>query len=244
MRRIAVAVCLALGSASPAFAERVIVKCNQSCDSVAAAVKQDGGRVVQRFKYVTALVADVQDIAMPRTRALLDAGAIRKDLYVNAIEGVHDTHGNSLFANEQAVAGAPLDAAALAAPGVAPAAYAVTNVMTNVQPLHAAGFTGRGMKVAVLDTGVRPGYAHIAGSVIGGEDFVGDGMGFSNADNHGHGTFTAGLIASHVTFNFDAASAFLDAVRTECPVCVVGDTMIPMIGSAPDASIYAMPCSA
>src|SRR4051812_40770600 len=118
MRRTAVAVCLALASASPAFAERVIVKCNQSCDSVATAVKQDGGRVLQRFKYVTALLADVQDLAMPRTRALIDAGAIRKDLYVNAIAGVRDAHGFSLFTNEQALAGSSLDSAALAAQDV------------------------------------------------------------------------------------------------------------------------------
>src|SRR5437764_1088724 len=145
MRRIAVAVSLAVGSASPAFAERVIVKCNLSCDPVAAAVKQDGGTVLQRFKYVTALVADIQDLSMPRTRALLDAGAIRKDLYVTAIDGVRDARGNVLSSAGQALAGAPIDATSLAAPGVAPAAYAITNVMTNVQPLHAAGFTGRGM---------------------------------------------------------------------------------------------------
>lgn len=240
MRRTAVAVCLALASASPAFAERVIVKCNQSCDSVAAAVKQDGGRVLQRYKYVTALVADVQDLSLPKTRALVDAGAIRKDLYVNAIPDVRDARGNALVASVAAVAATALDATGLGAPNVAPAAYAITNVMTNVQPLHAAGFTGRGMKVALLDTGVRPGYAHIAGSVIGGEDFVGDGRGFSNAENNGHGTFTAGLIASHVVFNFDPTSPFLDAVRTECPICVTNDTMIPMVGSAPEASLYAM----
>jgi Subtilase family len=244
MRRTAVAVCLTLGLASPAFAERVIVKCKQSCDPVVTAVAQDGGRVVQRFKYVTALVAEVSDLAMPHTRALLDVGAIRKDLTVNAIDVPRDIRSGALLATADASAAEALDINALAAPDVAPAAYVVNNVMTNVQPLHAGGFTGRGVRVAVLDTGIRPGYPHLTvppapNSVIGGEDFVRDGLGYSNLGNNGHGTFTAGMIAAHVTFNF-AGSTFLAAVKAECPACVVNDTRVPMIGSAPEASIYAM----
>src|SRR5947208_11246302 len=115
MRRIAVAVCLALGSASPAFAERVIVKCRQSCDPVAAAVEQDGGRVVQRFKYVTALVAEVPNLFLPRTRDVVDAGAVRKDLIVRAISVDKDAAGRELSAAWEAVSLAPLDAQALAA---------------------------------------------------------------------------------------------------------------------------------
>lgn len=271
MRRIAVAVCLAIGSASPAFAERVIVKCKQSCDPVVAAVQQDGGRVVQRFKYVAALVADVNDLSLPRTRALLDPGAIRKDLIVNAIDIARDPRGNTLVASAEALGAQPLDVDALAAPGAAPAAYAVNNVLTNVQPLHVDHFTGAGMKVALLDTGIRPGYPHLMkldatcaptlscpSKVIGGEDFVNDGLGFSNPANNGHGTFTAGLIASNITFSFPETSAFLGDVRAECSTCafdtgrttvvktpdgtlkVVKVWGVPMRGSAPDASIYAM----
>jgi subtilisin family serine protease len=242
MRRTVVAVCLALASASPAFAERVIVKCKQSCDPVAVAVNQDGGRVIHRFKYVTALVAEISDLSLPRTRALVDAGAIRKDLTVTAID-VRDARGGTLAATVDALGAEALDVTALATPGVAPAAYTVNNVLTNVQPLHASGFTGRAMKVAVLDSGIRPGYPHLSigvNAVIGGEDFVKDGLGFSNAGNNGHGTFTAGLIAAHVIFPFAPTSVLLDAIRTECPACVVNGTEVPMIGSAPESSIYAM----
>src|SRR2546421_12528545 len=103
MRRIAVAVWLTLESASPAFAELVIVKCRQSCDPVAAAVEQDGGRVVQRFKYVTALVAEISDLSLPRTRALVDPGAIRKDLIVQAIDVARDMRSGPLYATADAL---------------------------------------------------------------------------------------------------------------------------------------------
>jgi hypothetical protein len=242
MRRIAVAVCLALGSASPAFAERVIVKCKQSCDPVVAAITLDGGRVVQRFKYVTALVAEVQDLSLPRTREILDAGAIRKDLIVRAISVEQDPAGAALSATLEAASVAPLDTRALAGSDIGPAAYAGNNVLTRVQTLHAAGKTGSGVVVAVIDSGIRPGFPHLSldGSVIGGEDLVGDGFGFNNINNNGHGTFVAGMISANVVFGFSAGDPFLRAVATECPVCVVNNSFIPMVGSAPDSSIYAL----
>ena len=66
----------------------------------------------------------------------------------------------------------------------------------NVQPLHDAGFKGQGVIVAVIDTGLRPGYPHLEGdgSIIGGEDFIGDGRGWSHPDNDWHGTVVAGMI--------------------------------------------------
>jgi hypothetical protein len=249
MRRIAVAVCLALGSASPAFAERVIVKCKQSCDPVVAAVTQDGGRVVQRFKYVTALVAEVQDLSLPRTRAIVEAGAIRKDQIVNAIGVARDARGGQLIATEQSLGAMPLDAETLRGSEVAPAAYSVNNALTNVQPLHAEGKLGQGVRVAVLDSGIRPGFFHLNhGSVVGGEDFVLDGLGFNNFANNGHGTFVAGMIAADVIFGFAPTSSFARAVRAQCPNCLVRTQdssgndvdIVPMIGSAPSASIYAL----
>jgi subtilisin family serine protease len=244
MRRIAVAVCLALASASPAFAERVIVKCKQSCDPVAAAVKQDGGRVVQRFKYVTALVADIPDLSMPRTRQILDAGAIRKDQIVRAISDQKDRDGRSLSMSRPIASVAPLDTQALGSSGVGPAAYAGNNLLTRVQSIHDAGFTGTGMKVAVIDSGIRPGFPHLSldDSVIGGEDLVEpkDNFGFSNINNDGHGTFVAGMISAKVVFGFDPDDLFLAAVANECPACITGGNFVPMVGTAPDASIYAL----
>ena len=58
---------------------------------------------------------------------------------------------------------------------------------------HARGFTGTGVAVAVLDTGVDSSHADLAGKVIAAEDFTGDGEGA--LDVLGHGTHVASIIA-------------------------------------------------
>jgi len=58
---------------------------------------------------------------------------------------------------------------------------------------HARGFTGAGVTVAVLDTGVDSTHPDLAGKVIAAEDFTGDGAGVG--DVVGHGTHVASIIA-------------------------------------------------
>ncbi|WP_051765021.1 S8 family serine peptidase [Saccharothrix syringae] len=55
----------------------------------------------------------------------------------------------------------------------------------------AAGFTGAGVAVGVLDTGVDAGHPDLAGRVVEQADFTGTGT----ADQVGHGTHVAGIIA-------------------------------------------------
>lgn len=58
---------------------------------------------------------------------------------------------------------------------------------------HARGFTGAGVTVAVLDTGIDSTHPDLAGKVIAAEDFTGDGAGV--LDVVGHGTHVASIIA-------------------------------------------------
>ena len=53
--------------------------------------------------------------------------------------------------------------------------------------------TGRGQRVAVIDTGVAP-HPRLAGRLVGLGDYLGDGEGLDDCD--GHGTAVAGLIAA------------------------------------------------
>ncbi|MEV0578610.1 S8 family serine peptidase [Streptomyces sp. NPDC050392] len=56
----------------------------------------------------------------------------------------------------------------------------------------AAGYTGKGVKVAVLDTGYDPEHPDLKGRIAESQDFTGKG---STVDGHGHGTHVASTIA-------------------------------------------------
>ncbi len=76
-----------------------------------------------------------------------------------------------------------------------------------------AGYTGAGIDVAVIDTGVTPVPAlSTPGKVVYGPDLslTSQTPGLQNLDGYGHGTFMAGLIAGHdssLTAPYSAASA-------------------------------------
>jgi len=73
------------------------------------------------------------------------------------------------------------------------------------------GATGRGVTVALMDTGIAQ-HPDLEGSVVARVDFVNDGA--TLLDPSGHGTFVAGLIAAHGrTFSGVAPDAKLVSLR-------------------------------
>src|SRR5258705_9123243 len=180
--------------------EKVLIRASKPYRSLVNKIEALGGRVTQQYKYVDAIAAEIPRSALSDLRSDLAAGSISKDLIVPAPRSV-DTSGGRVRAqrgeNNQITAE---DVQPLAVVGTSgfdasnPNAYLINNSIMNVTPLLAGGTTGAGVIVALIDSGIRPGFPHIAldGSVIGGEDFVGDGLGFSNSANDGHGPFVAG----------------------------------------------------
>ncbi|KAG8987085.1 hypothetical protein FRB90_003613, partial [Tulasnella sp. 427] len=106
-----------------------------------------------------------------------------------------------------------------------------THVMTGVNKLHAEGYTGKGVKVAVIDSGID--YLHPAlGGGFGkgfkvshGYDFVGDAYTGANTpvpdndpmDCDGHGSHVAGIVGANLDANYNftgvAPGALLGAYR-------------------------------
>lgn len=60
-----------------------------------------------------------------------------------------------------------------------------------VPQVWASGFTGRGVKIAILDTGLDPDHPDFRGRIVNGADFSGEGA----RDRNGHGTHVAGIAA-------------------------------------------------
>jgi subtilisin family serine protease len=85
-----------------------------------------------------------------------------------------------------------------------------------VEPAHSTEYTGKGIKVALLDTGIDYTHHELKPSYRGGYDFVNDDS--DPMDDNGHGTHVAGILA---------------AARDGKGV----------VGVAPDAEIYAIKVS-
>jgi len=230
--------------------EGVLIRAIKPYTSVKSAVAAVGGRVVREFKYVDAIAAEVPKSAVAALKAMVGAATVTKDEVVSAprpIDAPTQKGGPQIIGDAVNVisdAVEPLDDAALAQAAAQPQAYIYNNGIANVSAQHAAGFTGLGVTVALIDTGIRPGFPHLTldGSVVGCEDLVLDGLGCSNSANDGHGTFVAGMVSANVAFTFSPLSALRNAVLAECPGCFsnAAHTQIPMIGTAPRSSIYVL----
>jgi subtilisin family serine protease len=86
----------------------------------------------------------------------------------------------------------PLDVGAGAQPTADDIAWGVKAVRADTSP-----FSGDGVVVAVLDTGIDAAHPAFAGVNIVQRDFTGEG----NGDNHGHGTHCAGTIFGRTVGN-------------------------------------------
>jgi serine protease AprX len=135
--------------------------------SPAAAVLSMGGTVLTQFH----LINGVEAVIAPALEPLLDA-----------LPGISVTPDATV-----SVQGAP----------VSTGPHTPSDVFlaeTGATRLAAAGDTGQGVTVAVLDTGIDQ-LPDFAGRLIGGVDLTGGNNPFQ--DSYGHGTFVAGLIAGN-----------------------------------------------
>ena len=81
----------------------------------------------------------------------------------------------------------------------------------------ALGYTGSGVTVAVLDTGVDLTHPELTSSIVGGESFV--GYTTSYADDNGHGTHVSGIITSDGIADASSKGAAYNAPIWMAKVC-------------------------
>ncbi len=252
--------------------ERVLIKTGVHKDAVKTAIESFGGSITHEFEHLNLIAAEVPAGALSLVQAITGSDSISKNAPIPFPDTVFPFPGRGMATP----VGSPLsnipasdfeqigDSSAIAdLANTNPDSYLINHTNTNVRALHEMGLTGNDVVVAVIDSGLRPGFDNLgSGTVIGCEDMLNQrGRNLcSNNANFGHGTFVTGLIASNALVSFEEDSLFLDSVTLNAPGAVLEadnqdgngsgkgnpntppDTVVgrvAMLGSAPNARIYA-----
>ncbi len=273
----AVATLPAVAAQTESSSVNVLIRTGTNAAAVIAAVEEAGGEVTGEYDYLNVIAAQVPTNGMDEVLAVAGADAIFKNGAIPMPETIFPFGGRdddveesstSPFDNIPARYAGPIgdhEAVKQLAEDY-PGAYLLNHTYSNVRSLHEKGNTGEGVIVAIIDTGLRPGFEHLLpGSVIGCEDLLNPPAGpmpgprFDDGclddNNSGHGTFVAGLIAANAIFRFGPLDVFTESVRINAPDAILdpgnsgssngkggakGHRDIAMIGSAPNAQLYAL----
>jgi serine protease AprX len=191
--RLAVAGALApvgaLALAAPAFAD--------TQGGGAAATPQN---VIIQYGSSSAAAALVGQVApgSPVTGSMDSVGAVAAVVPSTAI-GQLQSDGAIVTPNEPVAFSGGLAATSCPAFGSSSTPSGYFRQDSGAQILNWAGDTGRGVTVAVLDTGINGSLPDFGNRLIGGVDLTGGNSPFT--DQYGHGTFVAGLIAGNGASN-------------------------------------------
>ena len=201
--------------------EEVIIQFDGPPGQLRQLIESLGGEVTEEYVHLNALVADLSYDSIEEVESAAGVRSVSRNNPILAPELVWPFGGRDV---EQAAGPDPL--ANIASNGSTPitdvSAYALENAISytinhdedHVQELHALGWTGDGVIVAVVDSWLRPGFDHfdLGATVIECENFVVDGNDCIDSSNDGHGTMVAGAIASAAEFHFASSSVFLQSV--------------------------------
>jgi serine protease AprX len=176
----------ALGHLDPGLttvggAQRVLVTARGGAAAAAQAVRALGGRVGSALPLVDGVAATVPARQLPALAATAGVVAVTKERQVRfAGTGTDAVKGESAFASPASLGAA-----------------------------WSTGNRGRGVGIAVIDTGVSP-VEDLSGRLVHGPDLSGEG---STIDTHGHGTVMAGVAAGSGTHSGVAPEATVVAVK-------------------------------
>ncbi|HEU5420687.1 MAG TPA: S8 family peptidase [Streptosporangiaceae bacterium] len=172
-------------AASAGVTENVIVT-STGVLGAATAVLGLNGTILTTFHLINGVEAALAPALVPLLDALPGI-SVTPDAQVS-VQSTTAAAGSAAAAGPAGSADAPAESTGPHTPSD------VFRQETGADQLAAAGDTGQGVTVAVMDTGIDS-LPDFAGRLAGGADLTGAGDPFR--DSYGHGTFVAGLIAGN-----------------------------------------------
>lgn len=223
--------------------EKVIITTSKPYSLLVGNVERLGGRVMHQYKYIDAVAAEIPTSSLTALKDLVGSEAISKDIVVPKPGFMGRERSVATPKDVDIAANAHVGNARQIFPGDLPpqASYRLNHADLDLRELHRRGKTGAGVIVAVIDSGLRPGFAglYMDGSDIGGENLVPDGGRYLDADNDPHGTFVATLISGNAKFHLPPGDLKTSLNEHMSGVVRDGDSLY-LFGTAPSASIYSL----
>lgn len=233
----------------PVTSENVIIQCASDCGVVTQQISSLGGTVYKSYQNFPAIAATVPNNLVSRLQSSAPVKAIDKDFLVARPSPRHVVSLSNVTTRPNLFSTNLNTALARDFLITAPANYNFNNSLTGATQLHNMDITGSGVVVAVIDTGTANNgdvVPALEGSVIGGENFVDfpNEPSATSTLNDDHGTWVGSMIASHLGIVLPGNDELVQSLMVHAPDSVLpfnnNEFLVPMMGSAPKASIYAL----
>jgi serine protease AprX len=199
---VAVATLVAAGLAGPTTASAATTMSASSADGVSVIVRETGGAGSAPERAVSAFGGTV-------VRELGILGGFTASVPADRIDALRAVPGVASVTEDAALTLQSTDVADQAAQ--TGSLYTLANQVTGASAMWDAGYTGQGVDVAVIDSGIVPVDGLGTGKVVYGPDLtLESNTPAKNLDTYGHGTNMAGIIAGR-----DAAARTVSGNTTD-----------------------------
>ena len=217
----------------------VIVHTSKPYTKVAKAIRAMGGTVTREYQNVGGLSVQIPLDKLGELKAISGVDYVEKDLVINMPKPREEAHGQFKLEGVKVLGGNETAAHGIDARNPQNY-YSWLSSVTGAFDTWAETEAGNDAIVAVIDSGTQDDHACLAGRVIEGPDLTGESTSV-NPDNHYHGTFVAGQVASDCAFLVTDGDPFETHLPPEAKMDIGGgEYLVPLWGTAPAAQIYAV----